>query len=266
LFNLVVQPGCSTRLFNPIVQLGPDCQAASGYPDYLHITMQDETHVWYADLNVDETGAGRLIHLLDIAERARAQRFAFPYLRTRFVAAHALARQVLGKYLDIAPECVSYAYAPQGKPRLSNGGEIRFNLSHSADIAALAIVPNREIGIDIEKTREITDMLSLARRFFSQPEIDWLLATPPDQQTSAFFTCWTAKEAYLKARGDGLSFPLDRFQALPVTGSERLRLAVYGEPAESERWCMTRFHIESATGALAVEGVNGRPIFQKWTG
>jgi 4'-phosphopantetheinyl transferase len=228
--------------------------------------MQDETHVWYADLDLDEAEAGRLMGQLDISERARAQRFAFPHLRTRFVAAHAFVRQVLGKYLDVAPECVCYSYTPQGKPRLSNGGEIRFNLSHSVDLAALAITRNREIGIDIEKPREIADMLSLARRFFSHPEIDWLLAVPPNDQTSAFFTCWTAKEAYIKARGDGLSFPLDRFQALPVVGSEQLRLAVYGEPAESERWCMTSFQIEAATGALAVEGVNCRPVFQKWSG
>lgn len=227
--------------------------------------MQDETYVWYADLDLDEQEVNRLMLQLDTAERTRAQRFAFPHLRTRFVAAHAFVRQVLGRYLGISPGSVRYAYTAQGKPRLSNNGEVRFNLSHSADLAALAIAWNREIGIDIEKTHEIADMLSLARRYFSQPEIDWLLALPQDALNSAFFTCWTAKEAYLKARGDGLLFPLDRFQALPITGSERLRLAVYGEPAESERWYMTRLQIPSAIGALAVEGDGAPPILRRWT-
>ena len=104
---------------------------------------------------------------LDTAERTRAQRFAFPHLRTRFVAAHAFVRQVLGRYLGISPGSVRYAYTAQGKPRLSNNGEVRFNLSHSADLAALAIAWNREIGIDIEKTHEIADMLTSARRYFS---------------------------------------------------------------------------------------------------
>jgi 4'-phosphopantetheinyl transferase len=227
--------------------------------------MRDETHVWYADLDLDEQGANRLMVQLDTGERTRAQRFAFPHLRTRFVAAHAFARQVLGQYLNIAPECVRYTYAAQGKPGLSNAGDVRFNLSHSADLAALAITRNREVGIDIERTHEIADMLNLARRYFSQPEIDWLVAMPQNSQTSAFFTCWTAKEAYLKARGDGLLFPLDRFQALPIAGSERLGLAVYGEPAESERWHMTRLEIPDAIGALAVEGANGRPIVRRWS-
>jgi 4'-phosphopantetheinyl transferase len=117
---------------------------------------------------------------LDTAERTRAQRFAFPHLRTRFVAAHVFVRQVLGEYLNIAPECVRYTYTAQGKPRLSNGGKVRFNLSHSADLVAVAIARNREIGIDIEKTHQIADMLNLARRYFSRPEIDWLLAMPQD--------------------------------------------------------------------------------------
>lgn len=227
--------------------------------------MQDETHVWYADLHLDEREANSLMLQLDTAERTRAQRFAFPHLRTRFVSAHIFVRQVLGRYLDIAPECVRYAYTAQGKPRLSNGSEIRFNLSHSADLAALGIAWNREIGIDIEKTHEVTDMLSLARRYFSQPEIDWLLALPQDAIKSAFFTCWTAKEAYLKARGDGLLFPLDRFQALPIADSERLQLAVYDEPAESERWYMTRLQIPGAIGALAVECACAPPILRRWT-
>ncbi len=227
--------------------------------------MQNETHVWYADLGIDEAAAGRLIGLLDDAERIRAQRFAFPYLRTRFVAAHVFARQVLGKYLDISPERVRYDYAPRGKPHLLNAGEIRFNLSHSADLAGIAIVESREVGIDIEEIHELSDMLDMARRFFAPAEVDWLLAFPPEGRTMAFFQCWTAKEAYLKARGDGLSFPLDQFHVLPSAGSEELRLTVYGEPGESGRWGMARFQIsDTAIGALAVEGVTRPPVCRRW--
>ncbi len=227
--------------------------------------MPNETELWYADLNLNEREAAELFSLLDEAERARARRFAFPHLRTRFIAAHAFVRQVVGRRLGIRPECLRYAYTNLGKPSVLNVGEIRFNLSHSEDVAALAVT-NREVGVDIERIREIRDMLDLARRFFSQPEIDWLLAIPPERQTEAFFECWTGKEAYLKARGDGLSFPLDGFHVLPVTGSEELELTVYDDPDESKRWRMTRFRIpQIGTGALALEGLTGPGLCQRWS-
>ncbi len=227
--------------------------------------MQDEIHVWYAHLSLSEQDADRLLPMLDPAEQARAARFALPHLRTRFIAAHAFVRQVIGQSLDLPSASVEYGYSSQGKPHLLNDRGIRFNLSHSADLAALAVARDRELGIDIEHIHELSDMLGLAQRYFAPAEISWLLGTAPEQQPAAFFSCWTAKEAYVKARGDGLSFPLDRFHVLPLDESKRLRLAVDGEPAESNRWHMTRLAVsETVLGALAVEGPECPIHFHTW--
>jgi 4'-phosphopantetheinyl transferase len=227
--------------------------------------LENESHVWYADLDLDEREAAEFTGLLDAGERARANRFAFPHLRTRFIAAHALVRQVIGSYLGIAPEEVEFAYSSQGKPHLPQGGGLRFNLSHSSKMAAVAVACNYEVGVDIEDLRTLPDRMDLARRYFSPAEVKWLEGVSPDRQTAAFFDCWTAKEAYLKARGDGLSFPLDAFQVLPGEAPDDLRLAVYREPGEAAHWLMRRFRIgEAATGALAIESPANFSLCRKW--
>jgi 4'-phosphopantetheinyl transferase len=226
--------------------------------------LESESHVWYADLDLDEREATEFSGLLDAGECARANRFAFPHLRTRFIAAHALVRRVLGSYLGIPPGEVEFAYSAQGKPYLPHGGGLRFNLSHSAKMAAVAVA-RCEVGVDIEDLRTLPDRMDLARRYFSPAEVEWLEGASPERQTVAFFDCWTAKEAYLKARGDGLSFPLDAFQVLPGEAPDDLRLTVYREPSEAGRWRMRRFRIGgAATVALAVESPANPCLFRKW--
>ena len=227
--------------------------------------MQDEIHVWQADLNLTEQDASAPFELLDEDEKARALRFTLPHLRTRFIAAHAFVRQVIGQALGIPAECVRFDHTSHGKPYLLNDRELRFNLSHSADLAAMAIARNRELGIDIEHRHELLDMLGVARRFFAPAEVSSLLATAPEKQAEAFFTFWTGKEAYVKARGEGLAFPLERFHVLPVEGSELLHLEVDGEPTESDRWRITRFRLsESVFGALAAEALECPTYFHVW--
>ena len=139
--------------------------------------------------------------------------------------------------------------------------DLRFNLSHTAGAAVIAITQRRQIGIDVERIRMDTNALQLAERFFSRPEVEWLQSQPASEQIRAFFTCWTGKEAYIKAHGEGLSMSLSSFGVLPDVGTDgfELQLKVYENPEEARRWFICQLALGTdLRSALAVEGENCR--------
>jgi 4'-phosphopantetheinyl transferase len=152
------------------------------------------------------------IDLLDDDERRRASRFIFDADRRRFVQSHAWTRIALAQCLDCAPQSLRFAIDSRGKPRLDRvRTDIRFNLSHSGERALLALALAQEVGVDLEQHRPIA-LVDLARRFFGAGEVAALEALPEADREPAFFRCWTRKEAFIKAVGDGFSFPLDGFE------------------------------------------------------
>jgi 4'-phosphopantetheinyl transferase len=194
--------------------------------------------------------------VLDDDERRRAGRFVFERDRRRFIAAHSAMRRVLGHYLDIPPEDVQFAAAARGKPHLANAPrDIRFNLSHSGERALLALTLGREVGIDIEQTRVVSDMFSLAERVFSPGERERLRSTPTDHQHDVFFRLWTRKESFIKALGEGMYFPLAEFDvSIDATGSQLL-LSCAAAPQEMDRWTTRSLPCEPGyTAAITVEG------------
>lgn len=213
------------------------------------------------------TGASECsLETLDEEERVRASRFRSAELREWFVAAHCFLRQALGHYRNISPSEIRFRFHSWGKPELADDSDIRFNLSHTRDLAVVAVARGREVGVDVEGVRVNLDMLGLARRYFSPAEAQWVESAPPEERAEAFFTCWTGKEAYVKGRGDGLSFRLDRFQALPQAGSSALELQVYGDSQESHRWRIERLPLTPKyAAALAVEGTCSRIRLLPWT-
>jgi 4'-phosphopantetheinyl transferase len=129
----------------------------------------------------------------------------------------------------------------------------------------IAVVRHRQIGVDVERIRPDTNALELAERFFSPPEVQWLRSQPDAQHIPSFFTCWTAKEAYIKAQGEGLSLPLTSFGVLPRGSGYELQLDVYADAEESRRWSMWQLDLGSdLRAALAVEGENCRVRFGRW--
>jgi len=152
--------------------------------------------------------------LLSEAERDRAGRFAFDRERRRFTVARARLRQLLGARLGVPPDSVELAYGHRGKPALARrfaDSDLRFNLSHHDDVAVYAFARGREIGIDVEAVRVVPDADAIAAWMFSRRENEAYLALDPRDRPLGFFTCWTRKEAFIKALGDGLSHALDRF-------------------------------------------------------
>ena len=145
-------------------------------------------------------------------EVARAARFRFRHLQRSFIIARGVLRILIGRYLHTTPQHVELCYGAKGKPRLAVPARIQFNVSHSNDLALFAFALDREIGIDVEHIRPLSDMQEIASRFFCADETAELMGLPPDQHEQAFYRCWTRKEAYIKAIGDGLSVPLDNFR------------------------------------------------------
>ena len=216
----------------------------------------DEVHVWHFSLDLPAQELGSLLELLDGDEKERAARFKFPAPRHQYIASHAFLRAVLGRYLGVDSGVLRFRTSSHGKPELA-AGDLDFNLSHTEGVAVLAITRRWPVGVDVERVRENVEPLELAERFFSRPEAEWLRAQPDAQRIPAFFACWTAKEAYIKACGGGLSIPLAGFSVIPHSSHTELKLEIYDKPDESERWSVWQLDLgASLRSALAVEGKN----------
>lgn len=174
----------------------------------------DEVHVWRAPLDIGATPLSRFELSLAPDERTRAARFVHVRDRDHFIVARGILRELLGRYLNRSPDEVPLRYGAYGKPELSTdkfSGSIRFNLSHSNGLAVYAFASRREVGIDLELVRPAFAVSEIASRFFSDQEILELQKLPLEMQAEGFFLCWTRKEAYVKARGQGLQIPLENF-------------------------------------------------------
>ncbi|HLJ49453.1 MAG TPA: 4'-phosphopantetheinyl transferase superfamily protein [Bryobacteraceae bacterium] len=217
----------------------------------------NEVHVWWVELVRPEREVEDLLSLLSLDERERAARFRFAGHRDRFTVARGTLRRVLGHYAGVSPESVRFEYGANGKPSLPDS-EIRFNLSHSGDIAMIGITRSREIGVDVERMRQDKDLLDIAERFFAPREREALRDLSEEEQRDGFFRCWTRKEAYLKALGAGLSLNLHGFVVSLAPGEPAALLDSEQGAAEAARWSLVALepHPDYAA-AVAVEGASG---------
>ncbi|MGH8671836.1 MAG: 4'-phosphopantetheinyl transferase family protein [Burkholderiales bacterium] len=168
----------------------------------------NEVHVWRIGLDLVPRMLSSARDILSNDEISRADRFRFDRHRDRFLSAHMALRQILGGYLSTSPAEIEFCYGPQGKPALAKPVTdlaLNFNLSHADDLALVAVSHGRQLGVDIEHLRSNVEALAIARRFFSPREFAALSALSPQAREVAFFELWTRKEAYAKARGDGLT-------------------------------------------------------------
>jgi len=172
-----------------------------------------ELDLWRIGLLQPDWIKDRCRQVLADDEAGRAARFRFPADQDRFLITHGAIRHILAGYLTVSPEAVRFEYGNYGKPEIvGDGSNLRFNLSHSADLAIAAIVRESRIGVDVERVRTDAPCMEIAEQYFSAGEIAQLKSVSSDQQTEAFFDCWTRKEAYVKACGAGLSVPLNSFE------------------------------------------------------
>lgn len=178
-----------------------------------------------------------LRRLLSADEIARADRFRDSRHTLKFVACRGSLRLILAERLGQSPQEIRFDYGSKGKPRLPNGG-IEFNVSHSGDLAIVATCANGEVGVDVERYRDHLEDRKLAQRFFSQAELEDLDSLSGSRWREGFYTCWTRKEAYMKAVGDGFSIPLSSFRVSVLPDASPKLLEVESNPAECGRWAI----------------------------
>jgi 4'-phosphopantetheinyl transferase len=202
------------------------------------------TQVVVSGLETESDAIEASMERLSADERLRAERFVFDADRHRFVATRARLRQLLGARLDVRPEVVELTYGSRGKPALAPrfaASTLRFNVSHTKHHAVFAFCYGSEVGVDLEEVRALPDADDVAEQMFSRLEADTYRALPPHEKPLGFFNCWTRKEAFIKALGDGLSHALDRFDVSLVPGEAARILRVDHTPGEQCGWTLSSF-------------------------
>ena len=218
------------------------------------VARSGDAGIWLLDLDGADADPAAALALLSGDEQARAGRFVFDVHRRRFVTGRAALRTLLGERLGCAPRELRFAYGPAGKPALDGGGTTRFNVSHSDRYAIVAIATGAELGVDIERVRPLRDMVLVADRVFSAGVREALGQVPPDRKAEAFFAGWTRKEAYIKARGEGIGLLGSVEVALSPGDTPRL-IRVAGLPDEPDRWSIGAFRlVPDFAAAVCIEG------------
>jgi 4'-phosphopantetheinyl transferase len=200
-----------------------------------------DIHVWCVSLDQVVGRLEPLAQTLSPDERSRANHYCFDRHRDRFIIGRGLLRVLIGDYLDIKPDRLRFCYTPNGKPTLAEicGSRVLcFNLSYSDELVLYAFTYDRQIGVDIERIRSNCEVDQIVARFFTPHEDAVFHQLLSSQKHEAFCRCWTRKEAYLKAIGDGLTRPLNQIEvSLSLAEPARL-LRIQGDVGEESRWSL----------------------------
>jgi 4'-phosphopantetheinyl transferase len=215
-----------------------------------------EVHLWSVSLEGSEESLAYYRSLLSAEESVRAAKYLRPRDRAHFILCRGILRELLGRYLSVPGGSIEICKASRGKPVLAAGtqkSDLRFNLSHSHGFAVFAFTVGRDVGVDAELIREDIEVEEIARRYFSEAERAELNGLEGASRATGFFLCWTRKEAYLKARGEGLEIPLDSF-SVTLTPDAPARLS----SEDAERWSL--HSLEIAEGWAAALVVDRSPV------
>jgi 4'-phosphopantetheinyl transferase len=227
-------------------------------PQGNYVLPPAEVHVWRITLGRHRTQLPEMEAILSADERQKADRFFMPADRDRCVLGRGALRLILARCVATTADQLRFEYNGFGKPHLAGGsGEpaLQFNLSHSGEFILIAVTIGRAIGVDVEWMRPLSEVAEISERFFSARERSMLASLPAEQQHSAFFTCWTRKEAFIKAVGNGLSHPLDQFDVSLLPGETPRLMETRPDPAEAGRWEMRELNVgDDYAAAVVVEG------------
>ena len=212
-------------------------------PSSQPVLAKNHVHIWRASLDLPAEEIDRLTTLLSEDELSRANRYRFPQHRRRFIVARGILRQLLAAYLNVDSNYLGFDYSSRGKPRLKEclfGSNLQFNISHSDELALYAITSDRRIGVDLEYLRSMDDVAKIARRFFSAAESELIASLSGNEQKQVFFELWTAKEAYLKATGEGIGGLLDGVE-ISLSNQDTSLLSIRGDTKLATNWLVDRF-------------------------
>jgi len=221
-----------------------------------------QVHVWLVRADDAALCMACCENLISTVERDRAARFKFEKDRRLYTAAHAALRSILAGYLNVAPGDLEFEIGQRGKPRLAptfSIDSLEFNLSHSSEVALIAVTREREIGVDVEHVKKEFAFAEVAERYFTAREVSAIRALPQDLQRRAFYQCWTSKEAFLKAKGVGLSGELDEVE---IHGQGRVQVK-----STLPGWYLSELNpCDGYVGAVALEGDESDLRRYQWAG
>jgi len=214
-----------------------------------------EVHLWAVKIEPDDTVAAAFRPLLSADEVSRAIRFKFGHLSNAYTICRGAVRFLLGRYLNVEPSSIKLHYKAKGKPVIASPTRLDFNLSHTDGMMVCGLTRACDIGVDVERLRPLSDIQTLANEFFCPEEADELLSLAEDQRISAFYRCWTRKEAYIKAVGEGLSTPLHSFR-VTINPTEAARFVHIHRDANLARsWRLSEIELgDPYIAALAYPG------------
>jgi 4'-phosphopantetheinyl transferase len=218
--------------------------------------------LWNVQLDEPHQSHSENLTLLSESEKKRHDRFVSHMDQEHYAAAHASLRRILAGYLKVAPADIAFCVNEHDKPAVEPGcnpDRLEFNLSHSAGLALVAINFIQPVGVDVERVRPLNDHLKLAERHFSPAEISTLKSMGTEVSSHAFIQLWAGKEALIKARGNGLSLPLDRFDLDTLIDQPQGSACTVKDPEDGRTWWVSPLNIkEGYVGAICVEGQSAR--------
>jgi len=217
-------------------------------------------HVWPVSIQAPVPVVDRFRSLLSADETARSARFRFEHLQHSFILARGALRILLGRYLNTPPRDLEFRYGSKGKPALAESAALQFNASHSGDLALFAFTMDCDLGVDIEAVRPMPDMEDVTRRFFCPEETAELMALPDGHRDQGFFLCWTRKEAYIKATGEGLSAPLDAFRVTLRPGEAARMIHLERDPIAAHAWSLHDLALDPRYAAALAYRDSPRPL------
>lgn len=217
--------------------------------------QNDEAHLWRVAIDQHQDQYAAYRKLLTQEELVRADQYRFEKHRICYVVARAVLRLLVGKYIEVDPRDVVFSYIKNGKPLVVNQKGIQFNVSHSENYILIGFVKDYDLGVDVEYTKQPIEVQTIAASFFSKEEVAMLVSLAEEYQTQAFYNCWTRKEAFIKALGDGLSFPLDQFVVSMDSTKVATLLETKWNQKEKQKWSLKSIEVDrDYIGALAAKG------------
>lgn len=214
-------------------------------PAIIPALKSSQGHLWKIDSRTLEGSEVSCLSVLSEDEKARADKFRFRRDRLIYVLARGVLRKLLASYIGKAANQIDFEYNEQGKPSVRSASNVKFNVSHSRDMILIGFTRKVDIGVDIEWNKRPIEIQEVAKSFFSDGEVSDLLGLPEKDQLAAFYNCWTRKEAFIKAKGGGLSIPLDQFEVSLKPDLPPRLMSVRWDQQEVAKWNMERFYIDN---------------------